>query len=106
MSKLQLFHFGRSLPSLQGGYQFGPASKIEWMTIAIGGVFLNGGQTSFEAELAGAEGLLQALLRLFDCTGNCGSAPTWISEFAQNSHVILPDDSGPLHAFPYFFPEM
>ena len=59
------------------------AQTIALATFAHGYVFLGEGVNSFEAELAGAEGLVQSLLHILGAPGTCGDAALCIHSFGN-----------------------
>lgn len=68
---------------------FDLSSKVEWLTVAYGCVYLGTGVSAFEAELAGAEGLSASLQYMFGFLGDdCGQAPTWILKFSRFCQLI------------------
>ena len=69
---------------VQGGFSMNSESQIQWTTLAYGSIFLVSGITSFEAELAGVEGLTQTLLFLFLVPGRCGDASSWFHNHLLN----------------------
>ena len=54
-----------------------PNSVIQWRRLMIGSVLLEPGLTSFEAELAGTEGLVHGLAYLFSCPALAGPTHGW-----------------------------
>ena len=69
---------------LQFGFSFDSSSKVCWTTVAYGAVLLGSSTNSFEAELAGVQGLVQSLLHCFELPGECGHAKCWIDQYGRS----------------------
>ena len=54
---------------VEGGGSFVTDSVVQWRPLATGSILLEPGISSFEAELAGAEGLVHCLAHLFSLPG-------------------------------------
>ena len=64
---------------IEGGLLFQTNMVVQWQPFIRGSILLGSGLTSFEAELAGAEGLVHRLAFLFSCPGLDGPTCNWFS---------------------------
>ena len=62
------------------------SSTVCWSAVATGAILLGPEVNSFDAELAGAQGLVQSLLHCLSIPGECGQARDWIHHFRTISY--------------------
>ena len=68
---------------LEAAFGFHASTGLLWVPLIHGHAYLGRGFTSFEAELAGVDGLVQTLLFVFSVPGRCGDASVWF-----HTHLI------------------